>query len=305
MASIASRSGTLCAFMILVAFGCRRGGPLPLPLAGFKVEFGEQSIPTQMAADKTVSADIFIKNASARTWPSKPDQKGRCVVNLAYHWLDRKGQVVVFDGLRTPLPRDLNPGESVKLNASIRAPQHPGHYTLEVTLIQEGVAWFPDRDGGQLTVPVSVVEAAKGSDVVGARTILSSAPEIQSDQNLKADRTRESLPDKRNAEALGAKTTANSRPALSAGNPKQEGEQRSNPWAVQAGSYSQRKDAESHTKMLSDKGYDAYVVVTNVKGRRWYRLRIGRLASRAEAVKLQDALKVKEHLRQSFVVSSR
>jgi cell division protein FtsN len=292
--------------MILVAFGCGCGGPRPLPLAGFKVEFGEQKIATQMAADKTVSADIFVKNASERTWPSKPDQKGRYAVNLSYHWLDQKGQVVVFDGLRTPLPRDLKPGEWVKLNASIRAPQNPRRYALEVTLVQEAVAWFPEKDGGQLTVPVNVVEAAaKGSDVTGARTISSSAPEIPSDQNLKADKTRESLPDKKNAEALEAKKTANSRLAPSEDKPEQEGEQRSNPWAVQVGSYSQRKDAESRAKKLSDKGYDAYVVVTNVKGRRWYQLRIGRSASRAEAVKLQDTLKVKEHLRESFVVSSR
>jgi cell division septation protein DedD len=295
------RFAVLAVALLFVSIGCGRDSSNPLPLAGFKVEFGEQNIPTQMAADKTVSADIFIKNASARTWPSK----GRYVVNLAYHWLDQKGQVVVFDGLRTPLPQDLNPGESVKLKASIRAPLHPGHYTLEVTLVQEAVAWFSEKDGGQLTVPVSVVEAAKGSDVAGARTILSSAPEIQTDQNLKADRTRESLPDKKNAQALGAKKTANNKLAPSADNPKQEGEQRRNQWAVQAASYSQRKDAESHAKKLSDKGYDAYVVATNVKGRRWYQLRIGHLASRAEGVRLQDTLKVKEHLRQSFVVSSR
>jgi cell division septation protein DedD len=305
MKSALRRFAVLAVALFFVSTGCGRGGPRPLPLAGFKVEFGEQNIPTQMAADKTVSADIFVKNASARTWPSKPDQEGRYVVNLAYHWLDRKGQVVVFEGLRTPLPQDLDPGESVKLNASIRAPLHPGHYTLEMTLVQEAVAWFSEKDGGQLTVPVSVVEAAaKGSDATGARTISSSAPEIQTDQKLKADKTRESLPDKKNTDALEAKKRANSRLAPSADNPKQEGEQR-NPWAVQVGSYSQRRDAESHAKKLSDKGYDTYVVATNVKGRSWYQLRIGRLASRAEAAKLQDALKVKEHLKQSFVVSSR
>ena len=42
MARIASRSGTFCAFMILVAFGCGRDSSTRLPLAGFKVEFGDK-----------------------------------------------------------------------------------------------------------------------------------------------------------------------------------------------------------------------------------------------------------------------
>lgn len=257
----AALAGTL----LFVSTGCSRDSPHPLPLAGFKVEFGEQNIPTQMVADKTVSADISIKNASERTWPSKPNDQGKYAVNLSYHWLDHRKQVVVFDGLRTPLLRDLNPGESVKLNASIHAPQRPGQYTLEVTLVQEFVAWFPENDGGQLDIPVNVVEAVA-----------------------------------KNAEAL--KEEVNGGPA---DKPKQEGEQRSRSWAVQVGSYSQRKDAESRAKKLGGKGYDAYVVATSVKGKRRYQLRIGRLASRAEAVKLLGTLKAKEHLTHSFVASSR
>ena len=56
-------------------------------------------------------------------------------MNLAYHWLDRKRQMVVFDGLRTPLPRDLGPGESVTLRATIRAPEKAGEYLLHMTMI--------------------------------------------------------------------------------------------------------------------------------------------------------------------------
>jgi hypothetical protein len=123
---------------------------------GFKVEFGKHDIPTEMMVGQTVAADVAIKNASSKTWPSKPDPRGRNAVNLSYHWLDRKRQVVVFDGLRTPLPRDLNPGESVTLSAAIRAPEKPGVYLLHLTLVQEGVAWFSEKDGGQILVPVSV-----------------------------------------------------------------------------------------------------------------------------------------------------
>jgi hypothetical protein len=141
--------------LALILFGCGDGSP-ELPLAGFKVEFGKHNIPAEMVAGETVLADITIKNASSRTWPSKPDSRGNNAVNLSYHWLDRKRQVVVFDGLRTPLPGDLKPGESVTLRATIPAPEKAGGHLLHVTLVQEGVAWFSDRDGGHLLVSVSI-----------------------------------------------------------------------------------------------------------------------------------------------------
>jgi hypothetical protein len=141
--------------ILIVVFGCGESSPR-LPLAGFKVEFGKHNIPTEMVAGQSVFADITIKNTSSKTWPSKPNPKGRNAVNLSYHWLDRKRQVVVFDGLRTPLPRDLKPGESVTLRATIRAPEKAGGYLLHVTMVQEGVAWFSESDGGQLSIPVVV-----------------------------------------------------------------------------------------------------------------------------------------------------
>ena len=80
-------------------------------------------------------------------------------MNLSYHWFDRTGAVVVFDGLRTPLPHDVQPGESVQLRATIQPPDRAGQYTLEVTLVQETVAWFPERDGDKLTRSVNVINS--------------------------------------------------------------------------------------------------------------------------------------------------
>jgi hypothetical protein len=145
--------------ILTVVFGCGENSP-KLPLAGFKVEFGPHNVPAEMIAGEILLADIAIKNASTKTWPSKPNPRGRNAVNLSYHWLDRKRQMVIFDGLRTPLPRDLNPGESVTLRAAIRAPEKAGGYLLHVTMVQEGVAWFSDSDGGQLSIPVSVAAAS-------------------------------------------------------------------------------------------------------------------------------------------------
>jgi hypothetical protein len=51
---------------------------------GFKVEFGKHDIPAEMTAGQTVSADVTIKKASSKTWPSKPDSGGRNAVNFSY-----------------------------------------------------------------------------------------------------------------------------------------------------------------------------------------------------------------------------
>ncbi len=144
-----------------LAVACGPGSSSPMPDSGFRVAFGQHGVPGEMAVGEKLSPAVTIKNTSDITWPSKPDYKELNAVHLSYHWLDRKGKVVVFDGLRTALPSDVRPGESVKLNATIQAPDRPGSYTLEITLVQEGVDWFPDRDGDKLTISVNVVQARK------------------------------------------------------------------------------------------------------------------------------------------------
>jgi hypothetical protein len=155
-------------FLIGGIFGCGHTDAKRLPESGFQVAFESYKIPPNMIADETVSAHVTLKNISPVTWPSKPDTKDRFATNLSYHWLNQKGAVVVFDGLRTPLPQDVKPGESVTLNAIIQAPEKPGKYLLEVTLVQEQSAWFPEKKGAKLALPIIVTaEAAVKTDDSG------------------------------------------------------------------------------------------------------------------------------------------
>lgn len=63
-------------------------------------------------------------------------------VMAAYHWLDEAGKVVVFDGVRTELPFDLLPGDSCSFPVNIATAEQPGHYQLQISLVQEQVCWF-------------------------------------------------------------------------------------------------------------------------------------------------------------------
>ncbi len=71
-------------------------------------------------------------------------------------------------------------------------------------------------------------------------------------------------------------------------------------WSVQVNAYAEKRDAKRLVKKLTGKGYDAYVVSTNIKGRIWYRVRVGRLATRQEARNLQRTLMTKEKFAKAF-----
>jgi cell division septation protein DedD len=71
-------------------------------------------------------------------------------------------------------------------------------------------------------------------------------------------------------------------------------------WNVQANSYPDTKSANDLVDRLKNNGYNAFVTEANVKGKVWYRVRIGPFASREEAEKTVTALKNKESLANPF-----
>jgi hypothetical protein len=63
----------------------------------------------------------------------------------------------VWDGLRTPLPGPVAPGEQVALEVAVRAPIPPGSYGFALDLVAEHRAWFAelgDEEGPHETVEV-------------------------------------------------------------------------------------------------------------------------------------------------------
>jgi hypothetical protein len=82
-------------------------------------------------------------NQSDEIWITE----GNKPVYLSYHWLDENGGTVIFDGFRTPLPwKEIPPGNRVQATVMVEVPKEPGNFILELTLVQEGVTWFEERD---------------------------------------------------------------------------------------------------------------------------------------------------------------
>jgi hypothetical protein len=82
--------------------------------------------------------------------------------NLSYRWFDADGREVgQDDGVRTPLPRALAPGETAGDAMRVVAPSAPGEYVLRLSAVQEGVAWFDDVDPSNgVAAHVSVYDPA-------------------------------------------------------------------------------------------------------------------------------------------------
>ena len=289
--------------MVLFA-GCGKGNAPRLSESGFKVTFGEHQIPSEMTLGKTIQADINVTNSSDRSWPSKPNANGKHAVNLAYHWLDRQGKVVVYDGERTHFSKNLDPGKSVKLAMTIMPPPRTGDYLLEVTLVQEGVAWFPEKGGDKIELPVRVV--ADRQEIAMAAPPPTQVPTgaDKRNDNDKKDTAKAGVEQRKVARQIEKPDSAVKNVNATKTQEPHRNEAKTT-WSVQVGSFPDLESATKRVKGLKDKGHDAYQLAVQIQGKTWHQVRIGHFASRAEAHMLHDRLKTSKDFKRSFVTSRR
>lgn len=133
--------------------------PQRLPPEGYRMILDHPMFPTAMRSGHLYRGSIKITNPSQSLWPSYPDPFGLHVVRASYHWRDGStGSIVVYDGWRTSLPKNLPPGCSVTLIMKIEPPLKGGRYLLEISLVQEGDSWFEDQGAHTLKLPVTVID---------------------------------------------------------------------------------------------------------------------------------------------------
>jgi phosphoglycerol transferase MdoB-like AlkP superfamily enzyme len=101
---------------------------------------------------------VVVRNDGTRGWP------GDGSVSLSYHWLTAAGEIADWEGRRTAVPRAVEPGESIRLDALVAAPDASGRFALQWDMVEEGVCWFSERDGSPeplvtvLVVPMTIVD---------------------------------------------------------------------------------------------------------------------------------------------------
>jgi hypothetical protein len=106
-------------------------------------EAAEPSLSLAPGEDRNVA--VRVTNTGRKTWSIAES------FHLSYHWYDLERRLLA-DGPRTELPRDVRSGESVLLDALVRAPMQEGRYLLAWDMVHEGTTWF----SGQGVEPAAV-----------------------------------------------------------------------------------------------------------------------------------------------------
>jgi hypothetical protein len=81
---------------------------------------------------------ITVKNTGSLTWRAVDS------FDISYHITTWADAVMVWDGIRTPLPSDVAPGQSVTIDVAVRT-FVPGPYVLKFDMAREGVTWFSQQ----------------------------------------------------------------------------------------------------------------------------------------------------------------
>jgi hypothetical protein len=134
-----------------VALGMERVGEHPVPAGPLAVRWLAYDLGDARAG-VSVKARLRLANAGSAPWRSR----GREGVQLAYHWLDPLGNPIVWDGIRASLPRVVQPGDEVELEASVLSPRPPGGYRLAFDLVEEHRFWFQELGSTPLDIPIEV-----------------------------------------------------------------------------------------------------------------------------------------------------
>jgi hypothetical protein len=125
--------------------------PHEVPSGPFAVRWYGYELP-EFRAGAPATVPVDLENAGSATWRSLPGAG----VYLSYHWLDLRGNAIVWAGAFVTLPRPVEPGERLTVPVDLRAPIPPARYRLAIDLLDEGRAWFSELGNHRLEHDVDV-----------------------------------------------------------------------------------------------------------------------------------------------------
>jgi hypothetical protein len=109
-------------------------------------------------AGALATARIVVENAGTAAWRD---------LNISYHWLDDRGNPIVWDGIRHPV--NAEPSERVERELDVRGPIPPGRYRLAFDLVDEHRFWLAELGNFTPELEVDVVPRdASGARLFGA-----------------------------------------------------------------------------------------------------------------------------------------
>ena len=128
----------------------------PLPDGQYRATLALRGEPPPLRVGQSTELRLRATNTSALPWPANDPATGANQLRLGDRWRDPQSDAVVLDDGRSPLTFAVLPGKTADLELLITAPTRPGTYTLEIDMVQEGVAWFGGRGGTPVRVRITV-----------------------------------------------------------------------------------------------------------------------------------------------------
>ena len=91
---------------------------------------------------------LRVENAGTVAW------RPPLGIGISYHWLDRRGNPIVWDGLRHEVA--AAPSERIECSLGVRGPIPPGRYRLAFDLVDEHRFWLAELGNVPLELDVDV-----------------------------------------------------------------------------------------------------------------------------------------------------
>lgn len=129
------------------------------PASWYRAEFQEFPSEFKIETAKSLRVPLTIRNTGRLKWRARGEQS----VAVSYHWMSPAGEDIwIWEGARSEIPQDVEPGAAISVEAWIIAPAEAGNYRLQWDLVQKNVAWFSVYGGGNAQTRVMVLASAAG-----------------------------------------------------------------------------------------------------------------------------------------------
>jgi hypothetical protein len=129
----------------------------PVPAGPLAVRWLAHDLDS-VQAGALAHARVVVENAGSAAWRD---------LNISYHWLDDRGNPIVWDGIRHPVSAE--PGERVERDIEVRGPIPPGRYRLAFDLVDEHRFWLAELGNFTPELEVEVTPRdASGARLFGA-----------------------------------------------------------------------------------------------------------------------------------------
>ena len=124
-----------------------RVGEHPVPAGPLAVRWLGWNLLQPARAGALTEVDVELENAGSAPWRR---------IEVSYHWLDDRGNAIVWGEIWAPITRTVEPGGTSRQRLEVRAPLRTGPHRLALDLVDEGRYWFSEVGNTRLEVEVVV-----------------------------------------------------------------------------------------------------------------------------------------------------